>query len=306
MRQVTKDLTRKPDILKHADTIENLKEVVRSRNPSLIVTNNYQDTYKDGDDQTQSKVRDALNLYYYSKCGYCERLCKAEIEHYRPKAKATSGNRTGAVLGYYWLCYEWSNLLPSCHECNASGGKANQFPVMNVRATAPILNADGSLPTAGFSAKENVLSNENPYLLHPELDSPRSYLKIKIHPSQKGIILEGIDGTGRGNRTILICNLNRSDLNIARLKVIGSFLNGIKGMFIMLSMNIIEAYKIQDALNLSFQQLEQDSVDVEKEFTFVHEYICRSVSNFQAVVLPLFQLEIQPIILDAFRAYKGE
>ncbi len=305
MRQVNKNLNIKPVILENADTIDNLKEVIRDSNPGLIITNNYQDTYKDADGRTQSRVREALNIYYHSKCGYCEKWCKAEIEHYRPKARATSGNKTKVELGYFWLCYEWSNLVPSCHECNTSGGKVNQFPIIGTRATAPTLNADGSLPLLGFAASENILVDEKPYLLHPELDIPKNYLSIKIDASKRGICLEGIDTDERGKKTILICNLNRTDLNIARLKVIDSFLNGIKGIFLMLSMNIVESHKLQAALNIIFQQLEEDAIDSEKEYTFVSEYICRSTSNFQEAVLPLFQIEIQSVVLDAFKVYKG-
>jgi hypothetical protein len=40
--------------------------------------------------------------------------------------------------GYYWLAYEWTNLLPSCYDCNsfrrhgtmkAGPGKNERFPV---------------------------------------------------------------------------------------------------------------------------------------------------------------------------------
>jgi hypothetical protein len=69
---------------------------------------------------------------YNKKCAYCEERIKTYIEHYRPKG-SVQGSRHG---GYYWLCYEWSNLLPACHECNKfGGGKGTQFPVGNKHLT---------------------------------------------------------------------------------------------------------------------------------------------------------------------------
>ena len=58
-----------------------------------------------------------FELYRY-KCAYCEgnfqhSEAALEIDHYRPKSKVTGTDH----VGYYWLAYEWSNLLPACKTC---------------------------------------------------------------------------------------------------------------------------------------------------------------------------------------------
>src|SRR5689334_19247956 len=50
---------------------------------------------------------DALLNRFNGKCAYCESPigpgAYADLENFRPK------------LQYWWLTYEWSNLLPACH-----------------------------------------------------------------------------------------------------------------------------------------------------------------------------------------------
>ncbi|MDY6994467.1 MAG: HNH endonuclease [Pseudomonadota bacterium] len=57
-------------------------------------------------------VKSKLKKLYHDKCAYCESSMSDDIftvEHYRPKKGSYS---------YYWLGYEWSNLLPVCEKCN--------------------------------------------------------------------------------------------------------------------------------------------------------------------------------------------
>ncbi len=99
-------------------------------------------------------VKAALNSLFQGKCAYCEAVYDntqpVDIEHYRPKGGYASAKKL-EVPGYYWLAAEWSNLLPSCIDCNRAreqpfervpdhlAGKANQFPLKDEsrRAKAP-------------------------------------------------------------------------------------------------------------------------------------------------------------------------
>jgi len=75
--------------------------------------------------------------------------------------------------GYWWLASEWSNLLPSCSDCNRprrqdfpgglprTAGKANRFPIASEAKRAAV---------PGQEAKERRL------LLHPSLDQPEEHL----------------------------------------------------------------------------------------------------------------------------------
>jgi hypothetical protein len=92
------------------------------------------------------------------KCAYCEKKITGgffgDAEHYRPKGKVTVKER-GQVQtvmhdgkphpGYYWLAYDWRNLVPACELCNSSDGKMNQFPVANSYVFRP---EDGPDPDA--------------------------------------------------------------------------------------------------------------------------------------------------------------
>jgi uncharacterized protein (TIGR02646 family) len=56
----------------------------------------------------------------HGKCCFCEADFTAngygDVEHFRPKAGFTK-TRTGKLIrpGYYWLAYEWTNLIFSFH-----------------------------------------------------------------------------------------------------------------------------------------------------------------------------------------------
>lgn len=129
---------------------------------------------------------------FWGKCAYCESNIAADqpgdIEHYRPKSAIKDGNNDDIVIeidgsnvphpGYYWLAYNWQNLLPSCRDCNSvtkakTGGqrigKGNLFPVKNFRAVLP--------------GQEDL---EEPLILNPLFDNPADHLSI----DSTGIISE--------------------------------------------------------------------------------------------------------------------
>lgn len=96
-------------------------------------------------------IADALERLFERKCAYCETVYvltqPVDVEHWRPKADVEVGPKQMLGRGYEWLAAEWSNLLPSCIDCNRGreqlvleegdvthskklvSGKANQFPV---------------------------------------------------------------------------------------------------------------------------------------------------------------------------------
>ncbi len=104
-------------------------------------------------------LRDALNDIFHFKCAYCESFYGATqpvaIEHFRPKGKITDGGRD-IRPGYWWLAGSWSNLLPSCTDCNSPrkqrepngilrlSGKGNQFPLLDPAKRARVEGAEKS------------------------------------------------------------------------------------------------------------------------------------------------------------------
>ena len=104
---------------------------------------------------------------FFGKCAYCEApivgVQRGGIEHFRPKLGVTDENDRDIYLqdsngdpevdaegeplrhpGYYWLAYDWRNLLPTCAICNEPStfggkkiGKHNRFPVSGRHAQVP-------------------------------------------------------------------------------------------------------------------------------------------------------------------------
>jgi len=145
-------------------------------------------------------------------CAYCETdvtdNSRGEIEHYRPKAGVqdmdwtTVQRMTSQGLenhpGYYWLAYEWQNLLLSCTLCNQVAtrreyGKGNRFPVVGDRAWVP-----------GDEA------NEEAVLINPCIEDPAIHLSFLPESG----LFEPI--TERGKTTIEICGLNLRSLPTKR------------------------------------------------------------------------------------------
>jgi hypothetical protein len=76
-------------------------------------------------------VKAALVAAQHKKCCFCESIVgtDGDVEHFRPKAacRQTSGDALTRP-GYYWLAYDWSNLLLACGPCNQRH-KGNLFPL---------------------------------------------------------------------------------------------------------------------------------------------------------------------------------
>ncbi len=147
---------------------------------------------------------------FRGKCAYCDRDIHnqhGDVEHYRPECAVTDIDRkpvtrtiNGQVEthpGYYWLAYDWTNLVPSCIRCNQSStkftegkliGKWDRFPVVDFRAWEP--------------GKED---DEEPLLIHPAKMKPSDHLIF--HPN-------GVIGwnTDCGETTVRVLGLNEYGL----------------------------------------------------------------------------------------------
>lgn len=98
------------------------------------------------------------------KCAYCEQSLNGDfgaVEHFRPKGGyKNSANDCLHKPGYYWLAYDWHNLLLSCSECNTKY-KRNLFPLSD-ESQRDILHKD--------------ISRENPLLINPSCDNPGDFI----------------------------------------------------------------------------------------------------------------------------------
>src|SRR6476661_10679447 len=80
------------------------------------------------------EVKETLIAVQDYKCCFCEskigHIAYGDVEHYRPKAGWVQDEEPINKPGYYWLAYEWDNLLLSCEKCNQRY-KKNYFPLAN-------------------------------------------------------------------------------------------------------------------------------------------------------------------------------
>ena len=148
-------------------------------------------------------VKRQLKSDQNEKCAYCERKLNGDygaVEHYRPKGgwQQESGDSLNKP-GYYWLAFEWSNLLFCCDECNTSY-KMNLFPLANPDSRN-IENRD--------------ISKEQPLLINPSTEDPGAYIAFNKEMAVPRVISGHF--SEKGEKTIELLGLNsRSDLKQAR------------------------------------------------------------------------------------------
>ena len=315
MRFVVKKESDKTEKLKSSDTYLALLDIVVNKDKSKISDSIYRDAYTTSEGM-RSKVEDQLVIAYKHKCAYCERVCKADIEHYRPKKGVKEDKKHN---GYYWLCYEWTNLIPACITCNREGAKHTQFPLVDPKKRIydpPPLLSSGKLNLKNFKAYNNFLKNENPKLLHPEIDNPKNFFKFDLDYSidkesgekrLNGIRIIGIDTLGKGDTTVKICKLNRNELIIDRQNIVDEFAYAVKKIFDKLSEGDLSVEKFETILNHEIDKLFENSSNEEKSHTLLRKYIVKNKINFKKIVIPFLGTKYMTIILEAFknRLYKN-
>lgn len=212
MIQVEKDFNNASASL----TSQDCKDLIKQ---SLIDGNAHEFTnwYKKADTKQQ------LKLIYHNKCAYCEgkpeKTSPIEVEHYRPKK--ASRKKVPEHNGYYWLGYEWTNLLFACSSCNSPKSTNFPFTPTGIRLTTPPLNTDGSLNTDKCKSDYRSLQREEPLILNPEVDAPENHIIFLPNGEAWGITL-------RGEKTIEKCKLNREGLVVeGRKQLIDSYENRI-------------------------------------------------------------------------------
>jgi uncharacterized protein (TIGR02646 family) len=260
------------------------------------------------------KSREPLEKQFHNKCAYCESSYDATsdtwTEHYRPKkAVAEVPNHPG----YYWLAYEWSNLLPSCTKCNRS--KRNQFPLINNfnQVKKPEIK-DNQLVIAKCKADQSPLIDEKPFVLHPKIDNPEEFLDFRIDNEFKGIIITGKDTisdnekySGRGEATIKICNLNRPALKRERFeKVIYDYSQKFIQILQILNDSGTDITNYYSAFKVVFNQLKQLTDDEKLEHTLLRRAVMKP-DSFRKMIIPVFEnKQIGKIVFAAFKKYLQE
>ena len=137
-------------------------------------------------------IQSALSQAQHGKCCYCERKTRSgDVEHFRPvqSTRQTSSLRSRQKPGYYWLTYEWQNLIWACRECNQYR-KNDRFPL--------------SKPSRRARSPADDLTAETPLLINPATEDPEQH--ITFH-AEEVLALDA-----RGGASVEVLGLNEADI----------------------------------------------------------------------------------------------
>jgi len=186
---------------------------------------------------------------FRGKCVYCEQKISGDqhvdIDHFRPKDGVTDIDFKPVMIeiegetkkhpGYYWLAYEWTNLLPACILCNqiltepSEGkliGKHTRFPVNGSHAVDP---------------GDEV--NEDPLLINPLFDEPSDHLELHSIGAYVG-------KTNKGKTCIDVFGLNVRGLPNDRGKMYKDILQkmGLLSQGLAIAPNSAETLELLDEI----------------------------------------------------------
>lgn len=159
------------------------------------------------DKEILGKLKPILHERFHGKCGYCEiKIPSPEygtVDRFRPHNGVRDNKEYFKDL-YWWLAYDWDNLIYSCRECNQY--KANYFPLKDEKTRV--------------IKKEEDLKSEQFLLINPCVDDTTKHIL-----SDYGTI-DGIDE--KGHQTNDLLRLNRIDLLNKRVKAVEEMKRVIK------------------------------------------------------------------------------
>ena len=148
-------------------------------------------------------VKNFLYKAQHGKCCYCERKRdsrESDVEHFRPKSEVKG---CPDHKGYWWLSYEWINLLISCKKCNQDHKNTN-FPLEDESKRA-------------FKKTDN-LNLENPLLINPLEEEPDKFIEYDtIEDGAKDKMIKAIGKNERGNKTIELTGINSEQVMMERI-----------------------------------------------------------------------------------------
>jgi uncharacterized protein (TIGR02646 family) len=137
------------------------------------------------------------------KCCFCEskigHISYGDVEHFRPKAGWVQDDEKINKPGYYWLAYNWNNLLLSCQICNQRH-KKNYFPLLNNSPRAVCHNDD--------------IQTELPIFINPDIEDAETFITFNEE------IPTAVNDNQRGEQTINKLGLDRELLNEQRRRTL--------------------------------------------------------------------------------------
>ena len=189
-------------------------------------------TLKSGDIEPlwrNQKVKKFLFNSQKKKCCYCEReslIGETEVDHFRPKSAV---KERGGHPGYWWLAYEWDNLLIACKPCNNK--KGSQFPLEKENKRA--------------MTKESSIKGERPYLINPLKEDPEEFIDYDIpeDTDKPVLMIKAIGKNKRATKTINdLTSINDDDVALKRGKKLQNYKETLELVKIKKEENRIERH----------------------------------------------------------------
>jgi uncharacterized protein (TIGR02646 family) len=178
---------------------------------------------------SDDSVKEVLQEIFEGKCAYCETLYASsqpmDVEHFRPKSEIRLHDGTVLRPGYWWLAAEWTNLLPSCIDCNRERNQVERLIGGGTQGTKS--GKECLFPLLDEAKRVNFLSRdkleqERPALLNPCERDLAIEKHLRFLPD--GLVTAALDEnqrpSERGLRSIEIYGLNRTELVRARQLVL--------------------------------------------------------------------------------------
>lgn len=294
MRKVSRAGIAIPAELSNNICTDHLNEVISV--PSTKISGDiYRGKIVHADRSVEYTVRDALKTLYKNKCGYCEKQANAPyIDHHRPTGTITGNAKNSR--GYYWLCYEWTNLIPSCHDCNSVTAKGSKFPLSGARkSTHPTHGQPPSLNLAHFKYDSQYNLDERPLLLHPEYCDSQDHFKFDRDGKIIGI-------TKEGKQTVSILKLDNEDLNGWRRKIYEDHLADVRKIIrkFYRPVNPISDDQFEELIGEWVEKLVSDANNPAVEYTFFRKYLLENIDYFFLEMIdPVFRKKVTETISDA-------
>lgn len=289
MISVTKDYSKIPAKLLTKQCQELIQDAISN-----------QGKHKFKSDYYSTGCKEELVSIYNNKCCFCESDASPsafwQVEHFRPKNKSPKKSPHGIHNGYYWLGYEWSNLLLICPKCNNK--KSSHFPLFN--NTSRIINHPVDQNQNLITLISDALyQNEGNFLLNPEVDQVEDFFIFKPN----GDII-GIDQQGRGETSINLYNLRRDHLILARKKISDDYFDEIKTCLSDFLKGEIQEEFLIGLLNLKFRYLLVKSTNRKLEYSRVWHFMFDKFHMFAKYHLP--NQQDYDLVLARFNKFKGK
>jgi uncharacterized protein (TIGR02646 family) len=233
-------------------------------------------------------VKTELKKIYNGKCAFCNQTPKGsplQVEHFRPK----NGLKDYVHTGYYWLGYEWTNLLYACGNCNST--KNNHFPLL--RGVARVLNPRW-ISVDKFNLKEslsysNSLKAEKYVLINPEIDNPEKHL---YYESDGKIGFRDY----RGEISIKRYNLNRDELYLeGRKQLLDDFLKKIAKRLQRFTDKLASAEQVYiEVVDVIIEDI-VNPIQLNKSFD---HFLYTIFHNYDLYIIPRFGLKNHQYLLN--------